>query len=205
MKNKLLKILFALLIVPVIAFTGCKKNNPLPAIDLNTYLNDKISVTNYQMEEASENELSLITSSKLDKDNLGKYVTFELTANSVWMYKMYIETITFYVYTTTSSDLDMIISLSITNTADEATLKTITSEAPSTDTTVETCSFRPKKGKATKCTFTINKAIAKPTGSTITIDISNSVELFDDENKQTAFEWAIYDFEIHGESRAYSK
>lgn len=205
MKNKLLKILLAILIVPVIALSGCKKNNPLPAIDLGTYLNDKISITNYQMETASESELSLITSSKLDKDNLGKYITFELTANSVWMYKMFIETITFYVYTTASSDLEMIINLSITNTADEETLKTITSEAPTTDTTVETCSFIPKKAKVTKCTFNINKAIAKPTGSTITIDISNSVELFNDENTSTAFEWTIYGFEIHGESRAYSK
>ena len=205
MKNKILKTLLALLILPVLILTGCKKNDPLPAIDLPTYLNNEINVMFYQMETASTQELSFVTAPELDKEKLGKYVSFELYANSVWMYKMYIETISFYVYTTQSSITEMIVNLSITNVADEETLKTINSEEPTTDTAKEQCAFIPEANKATKCTFTINKAIAKPTGSTITIDILNSLELFDDENEETSFKWVIYGLEINGESRAYSK
>lgn len=205
MKNKLFKTLLVLLIIPVLFFTGCKKEKLLPAIDLSTYLNNEISVKFYQMESASTQELSFIAAPELDKDKLGKYVSFELNTNSVWMYKMYIETISFYVYTTQSSITEMIVNVSITNVADEETLKTITSEEPTTDTAKEQCAFIPEANKATKCTFNIGKAIAKPTGSIITIDILNSLELFDDENEETSFKWVIYGLEITGESRAYSK
>jgi hypothetical protein len=35
---------------------------------------------------------------KAKAENLSKYLKFELTADNVWMYKMYVQKITFYVY-----------------------------------------------------------------------------------------------------------
>ena len=100
MKNKLLKSLFALLLIPVLFFAGCKDKKSLPAIDLATYLKEEITVSYYQLEAKSTKDLSFITDTKLDEEKLGKYVKFELSANSVWMYKMFVESISFYVYTT---------------------------------------------------------------------------------------------------------
>ena len=110
MKNKLFKTLLVLLIIPVLFFTGCKKEKLLPAIDLSTYLKNEISVKFYQMESASTQELSFVTAPELDKEKLGKYVSFELNSNSVWMYKMYIETISFYVYTNLKTSYEWISS-----------------------------------------------------------------------------------------------
>ena len=205
MKNKLLKSLFALLLIPVLFFAGCKGNDPLPAIDLATYMNEEMTVSYYQLEAKSTKDISFISETEFDEEKLGKYVKFELTANSVWMYKMFVESISFYVYTTASSTNEMIINVSMTNMADEEDLRKTTSEEPPISTASEQCTFIPEKGKATKCTFKINKAVAKATGATIIIDISNSLELFDTDGGQADFNWVIYGFEIHGESRAYSK
>ena len=205
MKNKLLKSLFALLLIPVLFFAGCKEKDPLPSIDLATYLNDEITTSYYQLEAKSTQDLAFITETKLDEEKLGKYVKFELSANTVWMYKMFVESITFYVYTTTSSMSEMIVNVSMSNMADEDSLRQTTSEEPPISVASEQCTFIPEAGTATKCTFKFNKAVAKPTGATITIDILNSLELFDTPEGQTPFEWVIYGFEIHGESRAYSK
>ena len=205
MKNKLLKSLFALLLIPVLFFAGCKDKKSLPAIDLATYLKEEITVSYYQLEAKSTKDLSFITDTKLDEEKLGKYVKFELSANSVWMYKMFVESISFYVYTTASSTSEMIVDVSMTNMADEEVLKKTNSEEPEITTASEQCTFIPEKNKATKCTFKINKAVARATGATIIIDISNSLELFDTDNGQADFNWVIYGFEIHGESRAYSK
>ena len=205
MKNKLLKSFFAILLIPVLFLAGCKKADPLPAIDLATYLNSEMTVSYYQLEAKSTKDVSFITDTKFDEEKLGKYVKFELTANTVWMYKMYVESISFYVYTTASSTSEMIVNVSMTNMADEESLKKTSSEEPPTETASEQCTFIPEKGKATKCTFNIGKTVAKATGATITIDILNSLELFDTDNGQADFQWVIYGFEIHGESRAYSK
>jgi hypothetical protein len=43
------------------------------------------------------------------------------------------------------------------------------------------------------------------TGSTITINV-DSLEIFSlDENGESSFRWLIYDFAVHGESRAYTR
>ena len=75
MKNKLLKSLFAVLLIPVLFFAGCKEKDPLPAIDLATYMNEEMTVSYYQLEAKSTKDLSFITDTKLDEENLNSQQT----------------------------------------------------------------------------------------------------------------------------------
>ena len=205
MKNKIFKILSFLLILPVVFLTSCRKKSSLPAIDLATYMKDDMKVTYYQIEAPSNNNLSNFSTTKLNKDTLAKYTKLEFSTDSVWMYKMYIESISFYVYTTLASSSEMIVNVSITNMSEEKDLLQSTEEEPNTFTATEQCTFIPKSKNTIKCTFNFGQTIATSTGATITVDILNSLELFDNNGEDVNFEWTIYGFEIHGESRAYSK
>lgn len=204
--KKLLKSALSFLLLPVLLFTACKKSE-LPAINLSRYLKDSISVTRYGISEATSDTLSLITQKKADKDLLSKYQKFELTADSVWMYKMYIEKITFYVYCNESSEYQMTINVKMTDLASEEDILNSKTESADTTTIEEQVTITPKAKKAVKCTVKIGKTVVNALGSSISIDLDNSPELFSntDDETESNFMWLIYGFEIHGESRTYSK
>lgn len=207
MKKNLLKSILIFLMLPVIMFVGCKnKETQLPKINLSRYFKDEISVLRYGISEKSTDTISLLTQKKAKKSNLSKYQKFELNANSVWIYKMYIESISFYVYCNESSDYQMTINVTMSDLADEEGILNSTDTNVETETVEQQCSLFPKAKKAIKCNVKINKTVVNALGSTITIDILNSPELFssDGENEST-FMWLIYGFEIHGESRTYSR
>lgn len=210
MKNKLLKIMLMFMLLPVMILSGCK-NKGLPAIDNSTYLKDVITIISYGLLEddgtLSEDSasLSLITEPKLKTENLSKYLKFEITAQPVWMYKMYIEYISFYVYCNESAE-QMTINFTMTNLASEDDIMNAIGQSIETETVEEQLAIAPKAKKAIKCKIPINKTIPTATGSTITIDVLNSPELFSgDEENSSSFMWLIYGFEIHGESRTYTR
>lgn len=210
MKKNLLKFFAIFLLLPAIMFVGCK-NAKLPAIKLSGYLKDEITVISYGLLESDgtlseESEsLSLLTEKKAKTENLSKYLKFTLTANPVTMYKMYVEYISFYVYCNESAE-QMTINVTMSNLASEDDIRNATNQSVETDTAEEQVAFKVKAKKSVKCTIPIKKTVATATGSTITIDIFNSRDLFsgDGENDST-FKWLIYGFEIHGEPRAYTR
>ena len=206
MKKHLLKTLVIFLLLPVIVFVGCKGKKDLPTISNTRYLKNKVTVSRNGFAESSSETLDIITKSKADKKLLSPYTKFEISADPVWMYKMYVEKITFYVYCNESSETILTVNLKMTDLATEDAIWSATQETVESETFESQCSVQPKAYKAIKCIFEIKRTVIVATGSTITIDILNSLEIYsgDAETKST-FQWLIYGFEIHGESRAYTR
>lgn len=202
--KKILNILLVFLMLPFAFLTGCK-NSSLPAINLSRYLKEEITVKRNGISSSNTDTISLLTQSKAKKENLSKYESFEINAVPVWIYKMYIEKIVFYVYCNESSDYQMTLNVSMTNLASEETINSTTSETIETETISEPITFQPKAKKAVKCTANINKTVATALGSTISIKL-DSLEIFSgDEGDSSNFMWLVYGFEIHGESRTYTR
>lgn len=207
MRKKLLNLLFVILILPVMVLTGCKKgSSSLPAINVSKYFKDEITISRYNIAEDSTDSISLLTQKKAKKENLSKYVKFELNADPVWIYKMYIESIVFYVYCNESSEFQMTINVKMTNLADESAILESKSDNVATEDVEQQVTIMPKGKKAIKCVVPINKTVVNSLGSTITIDFKNSPELFSSEGEnESSLMWLIYGFQVHGESRTYSR
>ena len=110
-----------------------------------------------------------------------------------------IEKIEFWVLTNESSSEQMTISFSVSNLAKETNISSI-------DTFNEIKAHTPEAFKAQKYTFAIGQTVASGTGSTISIDISESSELLlNKNNPESNFKWMIYGLKVYGEHREYSK
>ena len=185
--KKILSIMLTVFIsISSLLLSGCSQNG-LSSIDMSTYYKSTIETTVYRNNISSSKSLTLenITSDSANTAVLDKYLDFKITANPSWVYKMYIEKIEFYVLTNESSDSQMAISLNVTNLAKE-------SDTTSTDTFSELKSHVPHAWQAQKYSFSINQVISKATGSTISIDISESSEvLVNKNNKDSDFKWMI--------------
>lgn len=205
MKKNLLKSLLLFLLLPVMAFSGCKKSS-LPAINLSTYLKNDITVKYFNISSTQDNTIELLSKKKPDTKDLSKYLKFTINANSVWFYKMYIESISFYIYCNEDCSDEMTLNLTISDTATEDTILNSVTESVVTETFESQLALTPKAKKSIKCNFPVNRTIVNALGSTITIDILNSLNLFSgDEENPSTFAWLIYGLEIHGESRTYSR
>lgn len=206
MKKFLTKLCVLLLCLPALLFCACSNDPPskLPAINIATYYNQTAKVTYLSEEESSGLAVSSLTEKDVDKNSLGQYVQIELLGNRTWLYKMYIDYITFYVYTNESRNVDMIVNVSISNVADENDRSN-----PETFTTgSDSPRFKPTANGATLCTVKVGKVVANATGEDkITFDILNSVNdtMLDANKNPTNFRWTIYGLTIYGESRSYSK
>ena len=206
MKKSIFRPLVIFLLLPILLLVSCKNSSSIKAISNSRYLKKDITVSYFEFDEDSKNTTDLISSKKPNKANLSKYTKFELEADSVWMYKMYIEKITFYVYGNETSEYLLTLNLKMTDLSkEEDILNNKEGNVPREDIELQ-YSVSPKAYKSVKCTFYINRTLNIATGSTITIDILNSLELFSSYGDyQSTFMWLIYGFEIHGESRAYSR
>lgn len=205
MRKKLLKSLLIFLLLPVLIFVGCK-NKELPAINLSRYLKKEISIKTHDISQAKTADLSIITEKKPNVEYLAQYLKFEIPANNVWMYKMYVEKISFYVYCNETSEFQMIVNVKMSDLASEEDILNTKTENVETETIEEQITLTPEAKKSIKCTININKTVVNALGSTITIDTYNSRELFSgDGESNSSFTWMIYGFEIHGESRSYSR
>ena len=205
MKKNLLKSLVIFLLLPVLIFVGCKNSKSLPSIKISRYFKEKITISRYGFPEASKDTISLLTQKKAKAENLSPYTKFEISAQPVWIYKMYIEKISFYVYCNETTETPLTINLKMTDLATEDAIWASTEEAVSSEDYEEQCMVEPKAFKAIKCNFNINRTVIVATGSTITINV-DSLEIFSsDETNESTFKWLIYGFEVHGESRAYTR
>lgn len=197
MKKIITNLLCLILIIPAF-LTGCSKE--LPVIDNATYLDSTVTANVYNSSTTRQLTLSDITANTLDTVKLDRYTEFNITCKSTWIYKMYVETISFYVYTTEASNGKMELKLSMTNLAFENDIK------KPTDDFVVTAAFDAKKNNAQLVTLNIGRTVATTTGSKITIDINESTSntLTDEFGVDTEFKWFIYGLKIRGESRSYS-
>lgn len=193
MKKSILSFLILMLFVPVMFFTGCSNKTKLPEIKASRYFSSSVSTSLFDQTQKRQIQLSSITSKKPNKDHMDKYVQYELTGDGVWIYKMYIECIYFYVYTSDTNEA-MTITLTFTNLASE-------SDLTKQETVTKTCAVQPGKNKATLCKINIGKVVATATNTKLTIDIAQTASYDFFENN---FKWMIYDFSVYGESRSYS-
>lgn len=183
-----------MLCLPAMFLCGCKGGKPtLPAINASRYFESTVTTTIYNKTAKQNLEMNNITSSSPNTAYLNQYVQYELTGDGSWIYKMYIESIYFYVYTSNTANEAMTITLTITNMADE-------SDLTKTETITKTCPVVPGKNKSTLCKFDIGKVVATATTTKLTIDIleTASATFFED-----GIKWMVYDFTVYGESRAY--
>lgn len=206
MKKNLFKSLVIFLLLPVLILVGCKDKKELPTISTAKYFKNKVTVSRNGFAEASSETLDILTKEKADKAYLAPYTKFELSAEPVWIYKMFIEKITFYVYCNESSETILTVNLKMTDLATEEAIWSATQETVESETFESQCSVEPKAFKPIKCVFEINRTVIVATGSSLTIDILNSLEIYSgDAETKSSFMWLIYGFEVHGESRAYTR
>ncbi len=208
MKRKILNLLITMLCAPILMLCSCSnKPKEIPVVDATVYLQEDVTASLYSKNPNTKNDKSLKLSELLLKEpdplNIDSFVEIKVTANSTWIYKMYIEYITFYVYTNKSADVEMIVNFKMTNLAKEEEIGTTDAGKEATE---ETCSFVPQENGSILCRVDLNKTVATATGSEITFDILNSTSgtVADNEGNPTDFRWMIYGLEIHGEHRAYN-
>lgn len=200
MKNKFLTFLIALICIPTLMFCGCSdKPSKLNKINQVIYFEEKVSAFAYNNPNEKTLKLEDIVDNDYDVLNVDSFTEIKLTAKSSWIYKMYIDCITFRIYTNLATEVEMIINTTITNLADEDDI--------SNKSTFEALpiSIIPEKDSSILCIIPINKTVATAEGCTITFDINNSTSgtVADNEGQITDFRWLIYDFELYGEHRAY--
>lgn len=197
MKKSLLSFIVLVLCLPAMFLCGCKNNKPkLPAINTARYFEKNVSASVYGKVSKRNLDISTLTKSSANKANLDQFVQYELTGDGSWIYKMYIESIYFYVYTSSATENAIEITFNMTNLANE-------SDLTKTETITKTCPVKPGKNKSTLCKFDIGMVVATATTTKISIDITQTTGIemmFND-----GFKWMIYDLTIYGESRSYSK
>ena len=202
MKKSLLKIITALLCIPILFVCGCSsKPSKLGTINPSAYFEDKTSYYLYNVSESKTMTFDSLTLEEPDKSLANSYIQLEVKAKPAMIYKMYIDYIYFYVYTNKETYSEMIVNVSLTNLCDEWDF-----ENPTDDFSYP-CSFLPVKDGSTLCIVEVKKVVAiLAETTTLKFDILNSTEVFKDESgKDIGFKWSIYGLEFHAESRAYSK
>ena len=214
MKKNILKTLAIFLLLPVLVFVGCKDSKKtLPAIAVSHYFKQEISIKRNSLSDVgtlvpltSPDDISILTKTKPDLNLLSQYLKFEISAEPLWIYKMFIQKISFYVYCNESSETLMTITLRITDVASEEAIWAATQETVTAETFKTYCSFTPQANKSIKCNFEINRTVIVATGSTLSIDIEESKDLFSSTtDHQSTFQWLIYGLEVNGESRTYTR
>ncbi len=205
MKNKLLKICTFLLCIPMLFLCACGETpSSLPSINVSRYYSANAQTTFYNDSNKGQISIGDLTASKVNTDTAGPYVQIELAGNRSWLYKMYIDYITFYVYTNEARNSEMIINVSISNLADEDDRNHASTFSS------EPARFKPTAGGATLCTIKVGKVVASMADADsdfLKFDILNCVNntVADSTGNQTNFKWTIYGLTIYGESRSYSK
>ena len=199
MKSKLIKILALVLCLPTTLLCGCSKKSKIKEVDASVYLDSKVTAVTFDNTK-KELELKDIISPTLDPLNVDSFVEITVKGNNSWIYKMFIDKITFKVYTNESTEVEMLIKVKISNLADESNI-----EKPE-DVEFLPVSFVPEKEKSILCTVDIDKVVAVAAKDCIiTFDIYNSTTgtVADNNGQPTSFRWTIYDLSIYGEHRTY--
>ena len=204
--KKLKQSLFIFLLLPVMFFCGCSKTNIKPQ-EFTAYFSDKVTTTIYKNNGSTSSKVitsSVISSSTPNLDYADKYLTMETTAKGEWIYKMYVESIYFYVYTSHSAQNEMIVNVTLSNFVKEEDINNKDNEDK---TLTAQCSFFPEKNNSTLCKVDVNRVVATKLTTSISFDINNSVYgiLCEEDGSPNDFKWLIYGIEIVGESRTYNE
>ena len=200
--RKQLKSIFAILLcLPILFFTACGKTNKgcKELKSLSFYFNESVSCEIVRQTEKRNLNLSILTSSKPNLDYLDSYATLTFTANSAQVYHLYIEYISFKVYTSEASESDLNISISLTNAINENDVGKSNVEDNKYSNIVP---CQAKEKNSIQCKVKVDRIIATATGAKLTIDAITQSDMFIDEDSE--FKWMIYDLKIYGESRAYN-
>lgn len=204
MKN-LKKGLILLLLLPTMVFVGCSKKSNIKSINLSYYLASESSYTEFGSTSTQKMSTSNLYANHPISGSQGKYISIETSATADAFYKMYIDTIYFYVYTSHEAQSEMIVNVSISNLVDEADINT--SKEDDEKIFTAQCSFMPKENNSTLCEVKVNKTVATALGSTLTFDIKNTTYgiVCTEDGEANDFKWCIFGLQINGESRAYSQ
>lgn len=187
--------------MPVLFLCGCSsKKSKLDTIRLSTYFEDTVTCSAYNKTATTTISIEDLTSEDPKLNLMGQYIEFEVKAKGSWIYKMYIDYIYFKVYTNIDVATGMTVNLSMTNLADEDDLQNPTNDFK------QDCSFTPAEDGSFNCWYKVQKVVPTASGTTLTIDILNTTEVFSDEfGTANGFKWIIYDLKFYAESRTYSK
>lgn len=204
MKKYFLRTLLFILCIPVIMLTACSDKS----LKISTYFTETKAVL------ANNNTASItiddITGSKPNKDVAREYYQITLVADPDWIYKMFIESIKFKVYTHNSVDSEVVVTITITNAITEYDAKNadLTKLTDEQKIFTQTSSFKPSEKGSVEINFKVNRVLGfanAKTGSTITIDISEYLGGINTNNGNiTPLVWTIYSFKIYGESKTYN-
>lgn len=200
MKSKLIKLLALVICVPLIMLCGCSKKSKINEVDASVYLEPTATALTYNNTKSKDLELKDLIATEVNPLNVDSFVEIKVKGNNTWIYKMFIDKITFKVYTNNTTDVEMTIKVTITNLAEESDIQN------PKDVEFPPVSFIPEKEGSMLCTVDIDKVVAVAAKDCIiTFDIYNSTTgtVADNNGAPTDFRWTIYDLSIYGEHRSY--
>jgi len=163
-----------------LTFAGCKNDN---IIDPSVYMNQSVTANIYGVSSSEQIDTTLITSKNPGAQK--KYINHQIKLNKEWIHGIYVETITYYIYSNKNME-DVEFDLTLTGTENgEVTL------------TNATRTFKHLKqpytlsaNKGYKVTVTVNDKIKlSSSDSILTISLS-------DTTTDPGFEYSIYGLEI---------
>ena len=200
MKKSLKKLLITLLIFPVIILCSCGKDIfTCKTVSAQFYFKEEITCDIYRETSQQKLNISSIIGDKVDLNTLSAYAKLTFSGNSAELFHLYIEYISFKVYTNESSDYSLDININLTNVIKE---EDVGKDGVEDNTFSNTYSCQAKANGSVQVNAKIDRVVATATGSTLTIDALTS-DMF--VSSDSTFKWTIYDFKIYAESRAYSK
>lgn len=186
MKKKLLSLLALILCLPAMFLVGCKEQ-PDNSINMNRYFQSKVKYELYNQGSSKvETELKEFTHSL--NDNQRQYSEIAFNYEGSWIYKMYVEKVSFDIYANAEQEVQFVLRMDNLSNSD------IDSKSePKFKVLAET-----KTNEVITVTFVINDYINKETSSTMRI-ITDGAQYFQGENENFVFD--ISNLRIYGEHR----
>lgn len=183
MKKTLSFLLVTLCLCTSLLFTACRNNS----IDMNVYFKPTASAKIYADNTTEQIELSKIISSTPSETK--EYVQTVLVSDSNWFYGMYVETITFCIY----SNMDRDVEFDICLTGTENGVSTLGSTTKDYRVSQYACELKANHGY--RVTLSVNDKITlSSSNSTLTIKVSDPYTEFTNND----FAYSIYGLQIVG-------
>ena len=155
--------------------------------------------------------LNDITSSNPNMDKVNTFYEFDVTANSDWIYKMFVEKVTFSVFLQNRIENvnEITFTLTITNAITEEDVgKNYGNELTDEEKKfVGTYSIVPQENGRFDISIDVNRVLGVAdgqVGSKFQIDISEYAGGTDSNGNITPLKWIMYGFSVYGESRTYN-
>lgn len=162
-------------------FTACKDNK---SIEMSVYFENTAEASIYGESKSEKLELAKLTSASPYETK--KYTRTNIKSNS-WFYGMYVETISFYIYSTETKEVEFNFVL----TGVEHGIETTASVTKDLMLIQQPCALKANQGH--KVTINVNdRMYLSSSNSVLTIELSDKVTEFVDNN----FAYCIYGLEI---------